>query len=497
MQMQTPRAETSSLVPSCPFSDIPKGLGEAASVYNSLLHDPDRSSPTSRKRWAISLMLVSLLGGWGLLFGFELLPEQPVVAFVIPLVVAIIAGWSVIVNTEHNAFCSMTGTLGAMRTQRGSMFRPHQSEFLHYNDAGMLVKEHHTHAVAKHYLYHAVEDEDYLFRWMDNHNAHIFQVVGINDHRNSFSEPMQAYYFGCAVELNWTRYLLREHAEQVRKGLPIRFPLSEKGEDYIELNGDGFSFQVKEEWGQFDYIEVVASWRGERDFDIAVVDPDGGDHEAESIKDIPQKWLNFPYPAIPNELFFMKLWELRTGTKVEVHHLLPETQKTTQDPSTGLLLTPLFMDRMEQAISRHGRRDTTLVMVIVEVANIALIKHALGREAGQVVLQVVSKRIQEMMRKGDILGRLWRDEFGIVLTDFKKEFLDDIMGNIQKEFLSPISTPYGDAYPELHFGRAIYPDDGRHSHALLRHARFMAYENRIEEVLKGPLNIPAKPVMPQ
>ncbi|MEG3639550.1 GGDEF domain-containing protein [Magnetococcus sp. PR-3] len=481
MQMKAPHeANAQVLAGPCNFTTPPETLGHAVSVYTSLSQDPEVFPLEKRKKFILVATGMALFVGVLVDLVVNPFPDSLLLTLGWPILAALLSAWTVAVNTNHKHYCTFAATRGAMHTEQQGLFPAISSNSFHFETAKFLVKHHHTHAVASHYLFHAVEDEEFHFRWVDDQHHVLHQIDGLNDHRNSFSEPLQNYYFGSAVELNWTRYLLRQHGADIRNGTAIRFPLNERGNDYIELSGERFRYAIKDEEGEHGYEEVAESFRGERDFDIGIYDLENkGELQG-------HQWIKFPYPAIPNELLFMKLWELRTGTKVEVHHLLPEAETFTKDPVTDLILSALFLERLEQSISRHARRDTTLAVLIVEVANIAFIKHALGREAGVEVLKTLAKRMKSAVRRGDTVGRLWRDEFGITLTDLKAEALEQVIEGIREELIKPIPTPRGDAYAELHLGWAIYPENGNNNRNLLRHARYQAYQNRIDAVLEHP-----------
>ncbi|ABK44165.1 diguanylate cyclase [Magnetococcus marinus MC-1] len=478
MSIKTPdEAHPDILTTPCPITTLPNSLGKAVSVYDSSRHDPATLAQEKRSRYIMLAGGIALLLGLFVNFVVKPFPHQPWLSFAWPLLAALLSAWTVAINTIQKRDCNCATTLGAIQAHQQGLLPKVTQTLFQFEQAHYLTKFHTTHAVAQHYLYHAVEDETFHFRWMDDQHQQRYQIDGLNDHRNSFSVPLQNYYFGAAVELNWTRYLLRKNAAAIVQGLPIRCPLNESGSDYMELGAETFRYAIQGKIGEHGYEEVAESFRGEQDFDIGIFNlQEGGETHS-------HHWIKLPYPTIPNELFFMKLWELRTGTKVEVHHLLPEAKTCTTDPVTALNLSALFLQQLEQSITRHGRQDTTLAVVVIEVANIAFIKHALGREAGSLVLRTLANRMQASVRRGDTASRLWRDEFGITLTDLKPEALELVVEGIRAELAQPIDTPFGAAYAELHMGWAIYPEDGNHHGSLLRHARYQTYQNRIKAVL--------------
>jgi diguanylate cyclase (GGDEF)-like protein len=93
------------------------------------------------------------------------------------------------------------------------------------------------------------------------------------------------------------------------------------------------------------------------------------------------------------------------------HHL-----KTTSmtDPLTGLPNRRYFDNRMAQAWATASRNNSHLSTMIVDVDYFKKVNDTYGHQAGDVVLQAVSKAMRNSLRQGDILARVGGDEFYVV-----------------------------------------------------------------------------------
>ncbi|MGO2130274.1 MAG: EAL domain-containing protein [Pseudoalteromonas prydzensis] len=148
------------------------------------------------------------------------------------------------------------------------------------------------------------------------------------------------------------------------------------------------------------------------------------------------------------------------------------------DELTGLPNRRLFNDRLSMALAAAHRCNDMLAVMFIDLDRFKEINDSLGHSAGDVLLKLVAKRIQSVLREGDTLARLGGDEF-VVLCE-----IDDIavVISIADKILSYLNTPFQlegfEVGATASIGAAVYPDDGLDSETLLKHADIAMYRSK-------------------
>ena len=84
------------------------------------------------------------------------------------------------------------------------------------------------------------------------------------------------------------------------------------------------------------------------------------------------------------------------------------------DALTDLPNRVLFGDRVNHAIRAGVRGDTSLALLVMDLDDFKEVNDTLGHQHGDLLLQLVAKRLVECLREGDTVARLGGDEFGIL-----------------------------------------------------------------------------------
>jgi diguanylate cyclase (GGDEF)-like protein/PAS domain S-box-containing protein len=85
------------------------------------------------------------------------------------------------------------------------------------------------------------------------------------------------------------------------------------------------------------------------------------------------------------------------------------------DPLTGLANRALFYDRVDHALQRHGRDDTTVSVLFLDLDDFKSINDRFGHAAGDELLKEAARRIGSAVRAADTPARLGGDELGILI----------------------------------------------------------------------------------
>jgi diguanylate cyclase (GGDEF)-like protein len=161
----------------------------------------------------------------------------------------------------------------------------------------------------------------------------------------------------------------------------------------------------------------------------------------------------------------------RRRSEAETRHL------ALHDPLTGLPNRALFRDRLQHALARSRRRDTTLAVLFLDVDNFKVVNDSLGHEAGDELLIALAPRLDEAVRSGDTVARFGGDEFVLLCEDVadEQEALE-IAERVKECFVQPLSIAGGERFVTASIGVAM-PSAGHDlPESLLRDADAAMYQ---------------------
>jgi diguanylate cyclase (GGDEF)-like protein len=146
------------------------------------------------------------------------------------------------------------------------------------------------------------------------------------------------------------------------------------------------------------------------------------------------------------------------------------------DTLTGLPNRLLFMDRMDQSISRAMRTGEKFTLLFIDIDHFKVINDSMGHEAGDKLLTTVTSRLQQTLRRSDTIARLGGDEFTIILENISDpEDIIYVANNLLETLAEPISILERKVCIGASIGVAVYPDDGESFGALLKNSDTAMY----------------------
>lgn len=117
---------------------------------------------------------------------------------------------------------------------------------------------------------------------------------------------------------------------------------------------------------------------------------------------------------------FAVLWELRWTRLLRT--LASREQTTAQwveralhDPLTNLPNRSLLKDRIEQALIRAQRNETSIAVLFLDLDNFKSVNDRYGHLTGDQLLIAVGDRLRQHLRASDTAARLGGDEFVVLL----------------------------------------------------------------------------------
>ncbi len=96
-------------------------------------------------------------------------------------------------------------------------------------------------------------------------------------------------------------------------------------------------------------------------------------------------------------------------------------ERALHDSLTGLPNRVLFVDRLDHALARLGRREARAAILFLDIDHFKLVNDSLGHQVGDELLAAAAPRIKQALRGSDTVARFGGDEFGILLEDIASE----------------------------------------------------------------------------
>jgi len=147
------------------------------------------------------------------------------------------------------------------------------------------------------------------------------------------------------------------------------------------------------------------------------------------------------------------------------------------DHLTGLPNRRLFSDELNHALVQARNEGGKLAVLFVDLDRFKYINDALGHDVGDDVLKIISRRMSNCIKEGDVLARFGGDEFAVLLPQL--DHVNDAI-DLAERLLNVIQDPI--AYADYEFcltssiGIAVYPVSGESSADLLKNADTAMYE---------------------
>jgi diguanylate cyclase (GGDEF)-like protein len=156
------------------------------------------------------------------------------------------------------------------------------------------------------------------------------------------------------------------------------------------------------------------------------------------------------FPAADAVVDYVLLLQNQSSSLVEAKDLAERLNESAQrlehqafhDALTGLpnraLLTRHLRERI--AVPDEGERDLTVLLL--DLDGFKSVNDSYGHSAGDSVLEVVSRRLRAIARRGDLVARFGGDEFVLVLeADHREPESDDPVSVVAERLIAVLSQP--------------------------------------------------------
>ena len=174
----------------------------------------------------------------------------------------------------------------------------------------------------------------------------------------------------------------------------------------------------------------------------------------------------------------------RSTHSVSVFHDLTEIKNKDElvrhqayhDALTGLPNHLLLRDRLTIAISRSRREGKGLAVFFLDLDHFKKVNDSFGHIAGDILLQQVAARLQDMVRKEDTLARIGGDEFVLVVQNIHSaENAAQVVHKIMTDLAGVFQVGEQEIFTGASIGISLFPHDGDDPESLIRNAETAMY----------------------
>jgi len=153
--------------------------------------------------------------------------------------------------------------------------------------------------------------------------------------------------------------------------------------------------------------------------------------------------------------------------------------QANHDALTGLPNRQLFNDRLGRAIAYAHRSRRLLAVLVIDLDDFKHINDSLGHASGDLFLQEIAIRLQNMCSPEDTVSRFGGDEFAFLLPHIESsQDAAEAAERIIESFSHPILLRGYELFGSVSVGISIYPTDGEDQHAIVKNAELALHQAR-------------------
>jgi len=147
------------------------------------------------------------------------------------------------------------------------------------------------------------------------------------------------------------------------------------------------------------------------------------------------------------------------------------------DPLTGLANRVLMLDRLNIALESADRNDHKCALLVIDLDRFKNVNDSLGHSMGDNLLKESASRLSGCIGGGDTLARLGGDEFVVILPKVASaRDAQQAANKIVEQFKHPFTIIGRQYWITASVGIALYPDDAKNPHLMLRNADLAMYK---------------------
>ncbi len=149
------------------------------------------------------------------------------------------------------------------------------------------------------------------------------------------------------------------------------------------------------------------------------------------------------------------------------------------DNLTNLPNRVLLKDRLAQGLEYAKAKGEKLAVIYLDLDRFKLVNDSLGHSYGDLLLQIVAKRLSNCVPEKAIISRQGGDEFTIFLPSIKDENdVLEVINFINISFSKPFDLLGNEIYIKASIGISLFPDNGDTSEILIKNADTAMYKSK-------------------
>lgn len=176
----------------------------------------------------------------------------------------------------------------------------------------------------------------------------------------------------------------------------------------------------------------------------------------------------------------------RTAELAATNDQLRERERELRHAAFHDLLTELpnrryLVERCESALAHAQRHNESVALMLIDLDHFKPINDRFGHAAGDLMLQVIAKRLREHVRAGDAVARLGGDEFAALICGSDAESqAREIAARLLAELSEPVHYGAERLRVTISIGVALYPSHANNFTGLYKIADQALY--RVKEL---------------
>ncbi len=151
-------------------------------------------------------------------------------------------------------------------------------------------------------------------------------------------------------------------------------------------------------------------------------------------------------------------------------------QLAYSDALTGLASRAYFHKHLEEVVKASFCRNERFALLFLDLDGFKGVNDSQGHDVGDMLLKVIARRLQGVIREIDFVARLGGDEFCIMIDNISDQYdAAQVASRCLEDLSEPVMLGRQKVRPTCSIGIAYYPDDGEDSQSLLKAADSAMY----------------------